>query len=245
MIPYHQISQDQKNIFLDLLNGIFEFYVPQGHTHYRIGEKGCGIIIRESTMQPPIQESREKFQRVLSELKKKLIEYSSHEVFVSSKLKLFPEKASCIIVERVNAKLIGQLSNISCDKVPIQIPEQIQENMDNFSTELQAYIKQCHENLKTELGQNPAIKLIKRSSPSPIELTRRLKIPVKLPSSNLSFSEEHYDLVKLLNLPTHSGKKWDRVKGHLFGLDQIIPAPELLVQGKKLDVRNQVSLAFN
>ena len=64
--------------------------------------------------------------------------------------------------------------------------------------------------------------------PSPILLSRRLKIPVRLPNPTLAVSNENYDLVELLQLPADAnGRRHDPMTRQPFYLNQIIPAKDL------------------
>ncbi len=112
----------------------------------------------------------------------------------------------------------------------------------NFSPALQEYIKNClRENLREEFEYNPMSAVLMSIAPSPITLTRRLEIPVRLPNAHLGVSNEHYDLVELLNLQeNYDGTRNDPITRQLFNLGQIVPAPDILekIKSRMLEARN-------
>ncbi len=233
MVPYHQVSQTQKDNFFGLIRGIFDLYAPEEQSHYRISQDHLGICVKERTLNSPPNDLKEKIETIVSNLNDmRLLEYRRTNVSIRLGLNMFPVPS--IVIERVNTELMDQLLDSSPEEVPIQIPENIQRYMNEFSPELQEYIKQClRENLREAFERNPSTMILMSIAPSPIGLTRHLQIPVRLPNAVLGVSNEHYDLVELSILPTNAdGSRNDPLNRQPFRLDQIIPAPEILQQIK-------------
>lgn len=106
----------------------------------------------------------------------------------------------------------------------------ILNHMSSFSTVLRKYIVKCSpgEILETKLDDPLMSSCLETIAPSPILLSRRLKIPVRLPNPTLALSNENYDLVELLQLPADAdGCRRDPMTRQPFYLNQIIPAQDL------------------
>ncbi|WP_218814747.1 hypothetical protein [Rickettsiella endosymbiont of Dermanyssus gallinae] len=111
-----------------------------------------------------------------------------------------------------------------------KIDESILNHMSSFSTALRKYIVKCSpgETLEKNLDDPLMSSCLGDIEPSPILLSRRLKIPVRLPNPTLAVSNENYDLVELLQLPAGpDGHRHDPVTRQPFHLNQIVPAQDL------------------
>lgn len=130
-------------------------------------------------------------------------------------------------IEKLLTKFtLDQYTEQYCTK----IDESILSHMSDFSTALRKHIVKCSpgEKLERKLDNPLMSSCLKTIEPSPIFLTRRFKIPVRLPNPILKVSKENYDLLELLQLPAEpDGRRRDPMTRQLFHLNQIIPAPDL------------------
>ena len=130
-------------------------------------------------------------------------------------------------IEKLLAKFtLDQYTDQYCTK----IDDSILSHMSDFSAALRKHIAKCSpgETLEKKLNDPLMSSCLETIEPSPILLTRRLKIPVRLPNPTLAVSNENYDLLELLQLPEDAnGRRRDPITRQPFYLNQIIPAKDL------------------
>lgn len=253
MIPYNQASQKQKDNFFDLIKSIFNYYIREGEKHYHVNKGEYCIIVKESAQKPPPSSLQECLLTIVSTLSEMgLLNYKIVSLPAASPSSDRFFSSSRMIIYRVNTELMDSLLDTSPEEIPIVVPDHIQKYMSDFSSIMQAYITKClQENLREEhrfsTTSMDASMVLMSILPSPITLNRRLEIPVRLPNAHLGVSNEHYDLVELLNLhQNYDGTRNDPITRQPFNLGQIIPAPDILekIKSRLLEARNLEPSAY-
>lgn len=207
--------------------------------HYRVEILNDGLIIRESTQNPPIQRRKERFEGLVRKLEGegifKFADARGVGIVDGQEVNI-----PCKSVTQINVRKLFVFLGLGVDEKPqnveesvwVVIPKEIKVRWNRFSPELQEYIVMCCE---PHAGFNIVnlleTKLITDSKRSPITFDVP-NIPVHLPNPDLKSgaSNEVYDLVEVLNIkqrdPDHPERRADPITRRYFDLTEVIPAKE-------------------
>jgi hypothetical protein len=247
MLKVRDASKEQKLVVTAILNTILKG-LRIDH-HYKILQDRDDIMVRQSTSNPPSSHQSKLLTQFLAELplvKIKVGNIQMRGMYEQIKIPtFFITEINAALANQIVAKLSGSIAKKPAEVDEFtwsQLPKDITMRWDRFSPDLQKHLVDC---IGADLQKHLAA--IPDAMQSAIGITVQSPVgreapsfPVRLPGATANPGEEKrdvnavYDLMEVLAFQKDArGVRKNPLTREKFELNQVLPAPDALVEIKK------------